>query len=272
MSSQNTISACLVVYNEEKIIERCLKSIKEVVDEIIVVHDGECSDKTIEIAKKYTNKVFIRDHVGIMEAHLVFAFEQVESEWIFRIDADEYMDVADFQEIKKRIEDPEIDGLILKWELWNGKKVIMFPGLQKMCLVRRKNFHYCGIPHQNGWVDGKVEKLDIFLHHRPTYNNIAWSSFMRKTRQWVPVHASYFFPEQRSFSCFNTTPDVWLLHIEKVRAYIWYYVLIEPIKMSLGQLKNGLYMSVWGWSVSIQQFVYYLYLYWRVWQIERKKA
>ncbi len=255
------ISACLVVYHEEKVIERCLKSIQGLVDEVIVVHDGPCTDQTIEIAKKYTDKIFIRDHVGIMEAHLVFAFEQAQGEWIFRIDADEYVDTADFQKIKDRIEDKEVDALILKWELWNGKKVITFPGLQKMCLVRREHFHYRGIPHENGSVDGRIEKLDIFLHHRPVYNNIAWKNFMRKTRQWVPVHASYFFPEERSFSCFNATPDAWLQHTEKVRRYIWYYVLIEPIKMSLGQLKNGLWRSRYGWQVVLERSVYYGMLY-----------
>ena len=47
MPEKNTISACLVVHNEEKLIGRCLESIKNLVDEIIVVHDGPCQDKTL---------------------------------------------------------------------------------------------------------------------------------------------------------------------------------------------------------------------------------
>ena len=54
---KNGISAYLVVYHEEKVIERCLKSLVGVVNEIIVIHDGPCLDKTMEIAKKYTNHV-----------------------------------------------------------------------------------------------------------------------------------------------------------------------------------------------------------------------
>jgi Glycosyltransferases involved in cell wall biogenesis len=69
---RNKISACIVVYNEEKVIKRCLDSIKNVVDEIILVHDGPCKDRTLEIAKRYTNKIFIRPHVGMMESTSCF--------------------------------------------------------------------------------------------------------------------------------------------------------------------------------------------------------
>ena len=50
------ISACLIVRNEEKMIENCLKSLKDF-DEIIVVDTGSI-DRTIKIAKKYTNKIY----------------------------------------------------------------------------------------------------------------------------------------------------------------------------------------------------------------------
>ena len=56
--NRNKISAFIVAYHEENLIERCLRSLVDVVDEIIVVHDGPCLDKTIKIAQKYTSKVF----------------------------------------------------------------------------------------------------------------------------------------------------------------------------------------------------------------------
>lgn len=260
-NNKKTISACLVVYHEEKVIERCLKSIVGLVDEIIVVHDGPCTDNTLEIAKKYTDKIFVREHVGIMEAHLVFAFKKAIGDWIFRIDADEYVDEKDFSKIREAVNDQKNNALILQWEMWNGEKTIYFPGLQKMCLVRRDSFHYCGIPHENGSVDGHIQKMDIFLHHRPAYNNIAWSSFLRKTRQWVPIHARYFFPETTTFECFNATSDAWLDHSRKVRKHIWYYLLVDPLKMSLGQFKNGLWKSRYGIQVCLERFVYYVMLY-----------
>ena len=46
----NRISACTIVFNEEKKIRPCLKSLQGCVDEIIVIHDGKCSDKTLKNA------------------------------------------------------------------------------------------------------------------------------------------------------------------------------------------------------------------------------
>ena len=57
-----TISACLVVYNEEKSIQCCLESLRPVVNEIIIVHDGECNDKTLEIARKFTKHIYFQPH------------------------------------------------------------------------------------------------------------------------------------------------------------------------------------------------------------------
>ena len=51
------ISACVITKNEEKNIVRCLNSIKDIVDEIIVVDTGS-NDKTINIAEKYTNNIY----------------------------------------------------------------------------------------------------------------------------------------------------------------------------------------------------------------------
>ena len=44
-----SVSACLVVRNEGKMIDRCLRSLAAVADEIVLVHDGECEDDTLEI-------------------------------------------------------------------------------------------------------------------------------------------------------------------------------------------------------------------------------
>ena len=52
-----TISLCMIVKNEEKILARCLDSIADLVDEIIIVDTGS-TDRTREIAARYTDKIF----------------------------------------------------------------------------------------------------------------------------------------------------------------------------------------------------------------------
>ena len=51
------ISLCMIVKNEEDSIERCLGSAKDIVDEIIII-DGYSTDRTVEICRKYTKKIF----------------------------------------------------------------------------------------------------------------------------------------------------------------------------------------------------------------------
>src|SRR5579862_5338849 len=87
----SSISACLVVRNEEAVIERCLHSLAGVVDEIVLIHDGECTDRTLEIAERFGARITVADHAGGNEPHLPFAFALATGEWLLRLDADEFL-------------------------------------------------------------------------------------------------------------------------------------------------------------------------------------
>lgn len=265
----NKISACLVVYNEEKVIEKCLSSIRNLADEIILVHDGECSDRTLEIAKKYTDKIFIRPHAGAMEAHLVFAYRQAKYNWNLRIDADEYFDEEAVPQIKELIADSTIDGVSFKWEMWDGKKAFSVKGLRKMCLFRVKNYQYINVPNEGGKIDGNVRKVNIFLRHRPRYDHVGWGMFFKRVKRFTPICAKYFFPELVNYDCFNTTVDQWVGYAKKVRKYPAFYLIYFPAKILVGQLKNGLWMSWFGINMALQQAFFNFILYLKVWQMKK---
>lgn len=82
------VSAVINTYNEEKNLARCLESIRQLADEIVVV-DMHSADKTVEIAKKYGSKVFLHEYTRFVEPARNFALQQARSDWIFLIDADE---------------------------------------------------------------------------------------------------------------------------------------------------------------------------------------
>ncbi|MEI8361141.1 MAG: glycosyltransferase [bacterium] len=269
MNDKNGISACIVVYNEDKVISKCLDSIRQLVDEIIVVHDGNCNDETINIAKKYTDKIFIRDHVGMMEGHLVFAYNQTNYNWILRIDADEYFDETDTLKIRELINDDNISAVAFKWEMWNGQKAIYFDGLQKRILFRKSNYSFCGIPHEGGVVRGEIRKVDIMLHHRPVASNISWANFLKKKKKWAPIHAKYFFPETVVIDCYQSDTSAWVKRIEKAKKCILWSIIFYPFKYSLGQLKNGLWKSFAGINSALQQYSYYLALYIEVYRLSK---
>ena len=74
------ISACIISLNEEEKIEDCLKSLEPVVDEIILV-DSNSTDKTVEIASKYTDHVHLQDFLGYVQQKNL-AVQKASHDWI----------------------------------------------------------------------------------------------------------------------------------------------------------------------------------------------
>lgn len=81
------ISACVISYNEEKKIEDCLKSLLPVVDEIIIV-DSLSNDDTLNIAEKYSDKIFHQEFLGHIEQKNL-AVSKASHDWILSLDCDE---------------------------------------------------------------------------------------------------------------------------------------------------------------------------------------
>jgi glycosyltransferase involved in cell wall biosynthesis len=98
---KHTVSLCMIVKNEEKYLDRCLKSVQGKVDEIIIVDTGS-TDKTIEIAEKYGSIVKHFIWINDFAAARNYSIEGVESEYILVLDADEYLD--DGTDLQKDLE------------------------------------------------------------------------------------------------------------------------------------------------------------------------
>ncbi len=92
------LSVCIVARNEEEVIERCLKNVYGWANEIIVV-DGESTDHTARIAKKYA-KVFVRPNDPSHHVNKKWCFDQAKNVWVLSLDADEALS----DELKREIE------------------------------------------------------------------------------------------------------------------------------------------------------------------------
>jgi glycosyltransferase involved in cell wall biosynthesis len=82
------LTVALAVFNEEKNLEACLDSVKDIADEIIIV-DGSSTDKTVEVAKKFNSRVLITDNPPIFHINKQKAIDMAKNEWILQLDADE---------------------------------------------------------------------------------------------------------------------------------------------------------------------------------------
>ena len=93
------LSACLIVKNEETYIYNCLNSIKNFVDEIVLVDTGS-TDNTVEIAKNFTDKIYHYEWNDDFSAARNFSISKANSDWIFIIDGDEIF-TADPNKLRK---------------------------------------------------------------------------------------------------------------------------------------------------------------------------
>jgi len=93
-----SLSLCMIVKNEEKHLARCLSSVKNVVDEIIVVDTGS-TDKTIFIAESFDSKIFHFDWVNDFSAARNFALSKCSGSWILYLDADEELNPNSIDEL-----------------------------------------------------------------------------------------------------------------------------------------------------------------------------
>ncbi len=102
------IAAIILTKNEEERMEECLKHIRPYLDHILVV-DGESTDKTVEIAKEYADRVEVRPFSGSFAEEKNYARTLVPKDcgWIFWCDADERFDNGFLRKIKENLEDAE---------------------------------------------------------------------------------------------------------------------------------------------------------------------
>ena len=88
-----TISLCMIVKNEEKILARCLDSLEGLMDEIIIVDTGS-TDATRKIAAAYTDQIYDFAWTGDFSEARNFAFSKAGMDYIYSADADEVLDAV----------------------------------------------------------------------------------------------------------------------------------------------------------------------------------
>ncbi|MGH7256681.1 MAG: glycosyltransferase family 2 protein [Nitrospirales bacterium] len=164
-----TVAAIVITKNEERNIVACLDSLRWT-DEIVVV-DAESQDRTAEIARRYTDKVYVRPWPGF-GPQKNFAMDQASSDWILIVDADERVTDGLRQEIQQKLGggvSPEVAGFEIprrnyfygKWIRGGG----IYPDYQ-LRLFRRSAGRYDDVLlHENLRVSGCVERVVHPLDH-----------------------------------------------------------------------------------------------------------
>src|SRR3989339_1958188 len=100
------LSVLMITKNAAETLEKSLASVKKIAGEIIVV-DSKSTDRTVEIAKNYLAKVYIKEFFDIGKQRL-FCLSKATGKWILILDADEIVSERLMKEIKSKIENTRI--------------------------------------------------------------------------------------------------------------------------------------------------------------------
>jgi glycosyltransferase involved in cell wall biosynthesis len=138
------LSAAMIVRNEEHCLRACLGSIRDLVDEIVVVDTGS-RDRTIEIAREFGARVFEFPWCDDFSAARNYALERVQGEWVLQIDADEVARPFDRDEIHRRLRDPLVGGYYVRFQ----RRRMLTPNWQLKLFRRHPKLRYRGVIHEN---------------------------------------------------------------------------------------------------------------------------
>lgn len=143
----NPFSICLIAKNEEKRIERCLSAASKLDAEIVLVDTGS-TDRTKELAAKYTNKIYDFEWCNDFSAARNFSISKASNDWILVLDCDEYIESFDIQKINDFMQPifHHYVGLILRRNQMNNADTCMDDWVERF--FHRKHFHYDGIIHE----------------------------------------------------------------------------------------------------------------------------
>ncbi len=186
------ISASVIVYNEQDNIVELCKTL-DWADEIVIV-DSNSSDRTVELAREFTDKIFQHEFNGYKDKH-EFADAQTTGDWIFWIDADERV-TPELRESIDRLRATDEGALpdgfrIARKTFYLGRWIKhcgWYPDYQ-MRLYRGSESYWDGVsPHETARIKGRVETLAGELLH---YTKRDLSDHHRVLERYASLAAEY---------------------------------------------------------------------------------
>lgn len=167
-----TLSVCIIVKNEEDCIARVLSQAKQFADEIIVVDTGS-TDSTINLAKKYADKVLNFKWQDDFSAARNYAFSLAKSDYIMWLDADDVVTQKNIEKINNlKASNTDADVFMCKYNMdFDEDEHPRLSFFRERILKRAANFKWQGIVHEVIVPRGKIEQTDIEIEHRKMHAN-----------------------------------------------------------------------------------------------------
>jgi len=201
---KTTLSVAIATYNEADNIGRCLDALLAWVDEIVIV-DGQSTDDTVKIVKKYKNtKVISTSNKPMFHFNKQMAIDACTSDWILQLDADEVVIPELRDEIINTIKDSKYNGFWIKRKNYFLGKFLTKGGVYPDPTIRlyRRGFGHlpCKDVHEQAEVKGPTSTLNADLLH---YADPTFSRYLLRNDRYTSLIASDLKKSGVKTSCLN---------------------------------------------------------------------
>ncbi|MGC8852382.1 MAG: glycosyltransferase family 2 protein [Hydrogenobacter sp.] len=250
MAENPKLSVIIRTKDEEKNIERAIKSAKPVADEIVVVDSGS-KDNTVEIARRLGAKVFFKEWEN-NASQLNYGIGLCKGEWVFVLDADEELTEELRQSIKTAINSDEYEIYMVNRRTYYMGRFLSHTWQPewRIRLFKKGKVRFEGTLHEKVVFSGKVGKLKGYLNHysfKSLYHHYA------KSLDYARIMAESMKKEGRKFRIYN------LLFNPFWSAFKVYF------------LKLGFLDGLRGLSVAFSTFLYVFLKYLFLLELELKE-
>lgn len=247
----NRLSVVIDTYNEASVLPRCLKSVKNIADEIIVC-DENSTDNSIDLAKKYGAKVITHERVQYVELVRNFEVAKATGDWILVVDPDEEISDALGKKILDVIKDPKADYYYIpRKNIIFGKWMVnsrWWPDMN-LRLFKRGSVSWTDVIHKQPLAKGvglsfAVEEDLAIIHHH--YDSV--EQYIERMNRYTTQQAKAKVAEDYEFK--------------------WQDLINKPVDEFLSRyfFGKGYKDGIHGLALSLLQAFSELVVYLKIWQ------
>ncbi|WP_091737029.1 glycosyltransferase [Marininema mesophilum] len=192
----------MIVKDEESNIGRCLNSVKNLVDEIVIIDTGS-QDMTKKIVKNYTDNIFDFKWSDDFSSARNFSFKKARMDYILWLDADDVIKEVDQDKFIELLDNlkPEVDAVSMPYHLELDSKGKPTVSLRRHRLVKRiRQFQWQGVIHEYLPVSGYIIESEVAITHQrikhdKNRNILIYERKLEKGEELTPRDLYYYANE-----------------------------------------------------------------------------
>jgi glycosyltransferase involved in cell wall biosynthesis len=246
----NKISVNVITKDEEKNISDCLNSV-EWADEIILV-DSESTDRTVELAKQFTDKIFIRKWEGYVPQKR-YALSLASNEWVLSLDADERV-TPELKDEIINLSTNDYSGFKIRRKNFLMNKEITSCGWEKDFQLRlfkkAKTDLNERLVHEKFVAQGKIGTLKNPMIH---YTFSSFSEYFSKINHYTSLKAQELIQKKKRVGA-------WTIFSHTVSAFFAFFII-----------RRGFKDGIYGLIISLLHSVSTMMNYIKLWELQNRK-